>query len=53
MNTFFKVLIGLVAAIAVIVGALVVYDKFVNKHRIKGNYLDCDTPDDFEEEEIA
>jgi hypothetical protein len=51
MSTFFKVLIGLLAAVAAIVGVLIVYDKIVNKHRIKGNYLDCDVPDDSDEDE--
>ncbi|MBP3706484.1 MAG: hypothetical protein J6J13_04475 [Clostridia bacterium] len=54
MKTFFKVLIGLVTAVAAIVGALMVFDKIVNKNRIKGNYLECDSPeDDFDEDEIA
>lgn len=54
MKTFFKVMIGLVAAIAAIVGALIVFDKIVNKNRIKGNYLECDSAeDDFENDEIA
>lgn len=54
MKTFFKVMIGLVASVAAIVGALVVFDKIVNKNRIKGDYLECDSPDDdFDEDEIA
>ena len=49
MNNFFKALISVLAVFGVVIGALIVIDKLMNKHRIKGNYLECDTVDDFEE----
>lgn len=49
MNNFFKALISVLAVFGVVIGALVVIDKVMNKHRIKGNYLECDTAEDYEE----
>ena len=49
MNNFFKALISVLAVFAVVVGALVIIDKVMNKHRIKGDYLECETADDLEE----
>lgn len=49
MKAFFKVLVSLLAVFGAAVGALAVFDKFSNKNRIKGDYLECNT-NDFEEE---
>ena len=51
MKTFWKVLISVLAVFGAIVSALVIIDKIQNKNRIKGDYLECDTADDFEEVE--
>ena len=48
MSTFWKILLGLFAFLAVVVAALAIFDKVSNKNRIKGDYLDCDTPEEFE-----
>ncbi len=42
MNTFFKVLISIFAVFGAVIGALAIFDKFSNKNRIKGDYLECD-----------
>ncbi len=49
MKTFFKVLISIFAVFGAAVSALAVFDKFSNKNRIKGDYLECDV-DEAEEE---
>ncbi len=49
MNNFFKALISVLAVFGVVITALIVIDKVMNKHRIKGNYLECETVDDLEE----
>lgn len=51
MKGFFKFLGIFVTAVAAIIGVLVVVDKILNKNRIKGDYLECDTLEDFEDEE--
>ncbi len=53
MNGFLKVLVSLLAIFGAVIGALAVFDKFSNKNRIKGDYLECDveeTEEDTEEE---
>lgn len=35
---------ALTAIFAVVVGALMLFDRFANKNRIKEGYLDCDVP---------
>lgn len=38
--------IGVIAVVfGVVVGALIMVDRFKNKNRIKDGYLDCDVPD--------
>ena len=49
MKTFWKVLISVLAVFGALVGALVIIDKIQNKNRIKGDYLECDTEDEFED----
>ena len=49
MKGFFKFLLSVFAVFAAAVGALAVFDGIKNKHRIKGDYLECDT-DDSEQE---
>jgi len=50
MSNFFKALISVLAVFGAVIGALVVIDKVLNKHRIKGDYLECDSADEYEEE---
>ncbi len=50
MKGFLKVFLSFLAVIGAIVGALAIFDKFSNKNRIKGDYLECNT-DEFAEEE--
>lgn len=45
MKGFFKFIASLAAVFAVFVGALAVLDSISNKHRIKGDYLECDDTD--------
>ena len=51
MGNFFKALISVMAVFGAVIGALVVIDKVLNKHRIKGDYLECDSAEEFEEYE--
>ena len=53
MKGFTKFLIALAAVFVGVIGALAVFDKFSNKNRIKGDYLECDVDnvEDFEDEE--
>lgn len=50
MKGFLKVFLSILAVIGAIVGALAIFDKFSNKNRIKGDYLECNT-DEFAEDE--
>lgn len=50
MNGFLKVLISIMAVFGTVIAALAVFDKFTNKNRIKGDYLECDVEEDLEEE---
>ena len=54
MNGFLKVLISIMAVFGTVIAALAVFDKFSNKNRIKGDYLECDVEEaeDETEEEI-
>ena len=45
MKNFLKVLGIILAVFGAVVAALVIYDKFANKNRIKGDYLECDVED--------
>lgn len=49
MKGFLKFFVSLLAVFGAVIGALAVFDKFSNKNRIKGDYLECNT-DSFEEE---
>ena len=51
MSNFIKALIALLALFGAAIGTLAIVDRIVNKNRIKGDYLDCDTSEDFEEPE--
>ena len=42
MKGLVKFLLAFTAVFTAVVGALVVFDRFTNKHRIKGDYLKCD-----------
>ncbi len=46
MKGFFKFIVSLLALFGAAVGALTVFDKIKNKNRIKGDYLECDAPED-------
>lgn len=51
MKGFFKFLGIFITAVAAIIGVLVIVDKILNKNRIKGDYLECDSFEDFDLEE--
>ena len=51
MNNFFKFLVSLLSVFGAVIAALAIFDKFSNKNRIKGDYLECDSAEDFEEYE--
>lgn len=48
MKKFFAFFGTIAAIVATIVGALVIFDRFKNKNRIKDGYLKCDMPEDTE-----
>lgn len=48
MKGFLKFVASLLTLFALIVGALAVFDKISNKNRIKGDYLECDSNEDYE-----
>lgn len=50
MNSFLKIFGSVLAAFGVIIGALAIIDKLLNKNRIEGDYLDCDVEGEEEEE---
>lgn len=52
MNGFLKVLISIMAVFGTVIAALAVFDKYSNKNRIKGDYLECDVEGELDEEEI-
>lgn len=51
MKGFLKVFLSLLAVVGAVIGALAIFDKISNKHRIKGDYLECDDSDYQPEEE--
>ena len=53
MNNFVKFLISILAVFGAVIGALAIFDKFANKDRIKGDYLECDDFEDFEDYEVS
>ena len=42
MKGLVKFLLAFTAVFTAVIGALAVFDRFVNKHRIKGDYLDSE-----------
>lgn len=50
MKGFLKFITVLATAITAVVGALAAIDLYLNRNRVKGNYLECDIPS-FDEEE--
>lgn len=48
MNSFLKFLVSILAVFGAVIGALAIFDKFSNKNRIKGDYLECDSFEDYE-----
>lgn len=50
MKGFLKIFMAIIAVLAVVVGALALFDKFKNKNRIKGDYLECNT-DEFADDD--
>ncbi len=51
MNGFLKVLFSIMAVFGTVITALAIFDKFSNKNRIKGDYLECDVEEGIDEEE--
>lgn len=51
MKGFFKFLSSVVAVFGAVVGALAIFDKFSNKNRIHGDYLECNLDATVEDEE--
>ena len=51
MGNFFKALFAVLAVFGAVIGALAVMDKILNKNRIQGDYLECDSAEEFEEVE--
>ena len=51
MKGFVKFIVSVLAIFGGVIGALAVFDKFSNKNRIKGDYLECDTSENTETEE--
>lgn len=49
MQGFLKVLVSIMAVFGTVIAALAVFDKFSNKNRIKGDYLECDVEETEEE----
>lgn len=50
MKKFFAFFGTIAAVFAAVVGALVIFDRFNNKNRIKDGYLKCDMPEEEIEE---
>lgn len=46
MKGFFKFILSVLAVFAAAFGVLAVCDRLVNKNRIEGDYLECDTDGD-------
>ncbi len=52
MKGFLKFLASILAVFGAVIGALAIFDKFSNKNRIKGDYLECDVDSDKEAEDF-
>ena len=46
MKGFLKFMMSAFAVFTAVIGALVVVDRFANKNRLEGDYLECDSPDE-------
>jgi len=46
MKGFLKCLAAVIILFGAIIAALVIFDKLSNKHRFKGDYLECDVLED-------
>ncbi len=46
MKGFLKFIGSLLAVFGAVIGALAIFDTISNKHRIKGDYLECDSQDE-------
>lgn len=53
MKSFLKVFSAILAVFGAAIAALVIFDKFSNKNRLKGDYLECDVENGDEDEEIV
>ena len=51
MKGFLKFLVSILAVFGAVIGALAIFDKVLNKNRIEGDYLECDTVECHESEE--
>lgn len=51
MKGFFKAIFSILGFFTAIIGVLAVFDKFTNKNRIDGDYLDCGRSDSNESNE--
>lgn len=51
MKGFLKFLGSVFAVFGAVIGALAIFDKYSNKNRIKGDYLECDVDEAVNEEE--
>ena len=49
MKNFLKGLFAFFGIIAAAIGALAIVDRFLNRNRIEGDYLDCSTEEAEEE----
>ncbi len=45
MKKFFAFFGTIAAIVGTVVGALIIFDRFNNKNRIKDGYLECDVPE--------
>ena len=50
MKKFLKVIFSIFAFFGAFVSAIAIFDKFKNKNRIKGDYLECETENTEEDE---
>lgn len=50
MKGFFKVIGIITTVFASVMALLVLADKYVNRNRLEGDYLDCDLPEEITDE---
>lgn len=51
MKGFLKFIVSIFAVFGAVIGALAIFDKFSNKNRIKGDYLECNVEETEDENE--